>query len=179
MNPPPHKRVNLDNSNVEPPAKATSHHVHSNPLDDSILSKRMGKCTSSQGSLACSAWIVPCNTLHLKGQPTAPWSDSLFLLLLSLCVTGIYNLPVNNITEPAQDTRLIQSSAYSLVKSWQLKTVIQNHSFYINLNMSYFVGNSMSFQALHGCRQRPIYWWNSFANIRIEGNLLSMHIARG
>ena len=39
MNPPPHKRANLDNSNVEPPAKATSHHVHSNPLDDSILSK--------------------------------------------------------------------------------------------------------------------------------------------
>lgn len=37
--------------------------------------------------------------------------------------------------------------------------VIQNHSFYINLNMPYFVGNSMSFQALHDCRQRPIYWW--------------------
>jgi len=30
MNPPPHKRANLDNSNVEPPAKATSHHVHRN-----------------------------------------------------------------------------------------------------------------------------------------------------
>ena len=55
MNPPPHKRANLDNSNVEPPAKATSHQVHSNPLDDSVLSKRMGKCTCSQGSLACSA----------------------------------------------------------------------------------------------------------------------------
>ena len=52
INPPARKRTNLEESNDELPAKATksSHHLHSNPLDDSILNKKIGKCIS----LACS-----------------------------------------------------------------------------------------------------------------------------
>ena len=37
----------------------------------------------------------------------------------------------------------------------------------------------MSFQALHDRSKKPNLRWNSYANIRMEGNLLQMHIARG
>ena len=43
INPPARKRTNLEESNDELPAKATksSHHLYSNPLDDSILNKHL------------------------------------------------------------------------------------------------------------------------------------------
>ena len=51
ISPPARKRTTLEESNDELPATKSSHHLHSNPLDDSILNKKIGKCISLAYSL--------------------------------------------------------------------------------------------------------------------------------
>ena len=51
VSPPARKRTTLEEPNDKLPGTKSSHHLHSNPLDDSILNKKIGKCIS----LACNS----------------------------------------------------------------------------------------------------------------------------
>ena len=51
VSPPARKQTTLEEPNDKLPATKSSHHLHSNPLDDSILNKKIGKCIS----LACNS----------------------------------------------------------------------------------------------------------------------------
>ena len=60
VSPPAHKRTTLEESNDELPGTKSSHHLHCNPLDDSILNKKIGKCKSLSCSfLLLKSWVIP------------------------------------------------------------------------------------------------------------------------
>ena len=60
VSPPARKRTTLEESNDELPGTKSSHHLHSNPLDDSILNKKIGKCKSLTCSLLLlKSWVIP------------------------------------------------------------------------------------------------------------------------
>ena len=60
VSPPARKRTTLEESNDELPGTKSSHHLHSNPFDDSILNKKIGKCKSlSCKLLLLKSWVIP------------------------------------------------------------------------------------------------------------------------
>lgn len=73
--------------------------IHSNPIDDAILSKRIGK----QFLMLCSEIIIACFCVHI----------------------GLFRLPVTNLIQPQSDLRLIRKLDVTFVNN--LKKRIQDN----------------------------------------------------